>query len=180
MFEKISPRKIVEDHLATLVHFGTEESKATDYFVFFGIPALIATCLVFIAKVSLSTDGITFVATSLSIFSALLFNLLLLSFDLVRKYKKQWDDAPQTKSEILKYGLKATYANISFSILVAIFTIVILVLYFILKADFDAVQGAKVAINLLTYWLIGVFLITQFMVVRSIHALLGDAFDEIS
>ena len=71
---------IVLDHVGTWRDYSTEKYRPSDFLLFLGVPVAIAGVLVYFYG-NLRPNLITIVATSLSIFAALLFNLLLLVYD---------------------------------------------------------------------------------------------------
>jgi hypothetical protein len=100
------------DHLQTFKGYQNRRFIVWDLLFFFALPCLGAVVLLYF-KIVLTSDLATLLVTSLSIFAALLFNLLLLTFDLTQK-------APDRTVATRRDLLKAIYSNISYSILVAI------------------------------------------------------------
>lgn len=84
MFDKIDISKIFKDHLATLEDNSTGERSKGDIILFFVLP-LIPTVLMVWYKASLDSNVVSILVTCMSVFAALLFNLLLLIYDIIRK-----------------------------------------------------------------------------------------------
>ena len=167
MFSKIDVRCIVSDHLATLQDAATGRRMKTDYFVFFGLPIVVAFCLAFVLNLSLNQGAVGILVTSLSIFAALLFNLLLLIYDVVRKVERGSQGLKET-------FLSQIYSNISFAILVSIVSIIVLlVAYFDLNGSCFAL-----ATSFAVYYLVTLFILTLFMILKRVHILLSREFED--
>jgi hypothetical protein len=167
MFSKIDVRRIVRDHLATLKDDATGKRMISDYLLFFGVPVLVALSLVLTVDLSLNKEAVALLVTSLSIFAALLFNLLLLIYDVVRKIGRE---SEELKAEFLSQ----VYSNISFAILVSILSIIVLlVAYFDLDGSWFALSTSFVV-----YYLVTVFIFTLFMILKRVHILLSREFED--
>lgn len=175
MIDKINTSKIVEDHIHTLKNYNTNEYNLWDLFIFFAVPFIIS--IIFIFLHFKLTDGfINVLATSLSIFAALLFNLLLLIYDIIPK-KEGLGDNGKLKSEFLKQ----IYANVSFCIFVAIITIIFLIVSSLVVNQFDPFPliryiNLKSILALIVYYLLFVFIFTLFMILKRVHILLSKEF----
>lgn len=161
---KINVSSIVRDHCGTLVHNHNGKPSLADYFLFFGAPIATAFALVFFKGVFGKTVG-GILITSFSVFAALLFNLLLLVYDLVKK---------PSSSDLQRRFLKQIYSNISYSILVAISLIVLLLLYFV-ALSFPYMKP-RIAIAFLVYSLSANFILTILMVLKRVHVLFSEEF----
>lgn len=167
MTEKINVYRIVQDHFRTLRDYGTGAYSKGDIFIFFVVPALVAAAAVAFGLNVPRAIG-TLLVTALSIFGALLFNLLLLLYDIVRRA----ESGPQ-KAELRLHFLRQLYSNISFSILLAVLTLVVLLVSF-LGLGPTWVGGT---LDFLTCYLAALFLLTLFMVLKRMHILLSMEFD---
>jgi O-antigen/teichoic acid export membrane protein len=167
MLGRINVGRIVKDHLATLRNDVTGERMRSDYFVFFGLPLLVAFFLVFVLNLSLDQGAVGILVTSLSVFAALLFNLLLLIYDVVRKIERR-------RQGLKERFLSQIYSNISFAILVSIVSIIVLlVAYF----DLDGSWFAPAA-SFFVYYLVTLFVLTLFMILKRVHILLKLEFED--
>ena len=122
--------------------------------------------------------------TSFSIFSALLFNLLLLVYDISEKdsnlsNKNLPDLVAQKRQNSRRKLLQEVYINVSFSILIATVAVVLLLFYFLL----DTIGNSSIVCTFTkvvafgVYYLAIQFLLTLFMVLKRIYRLLSKAFE---
>jgi protein-S-isoprenylcysteine O-methyltransferase Ste14 len=111
--------------------------------------------------------------TSLSVFAALLFNLLLLTYDIIAK-------ASTTEKKIF---LKEVYSNISYSILVAVITVVITLLFDIMAPMIREIDSVAITyaiyriLNGFIYFIAGNFILSLLMVLKRIHVLMSTEFN---
>lgn len=183
MFTKINVISIVKDHLETLENHNTSKVHFPDIFLFFIFPLIIAFFLTSL-EVLLNDVMANALITSFSVFAALLFNLLLLVYDITGKSStssnsKLADDRLKLKKKILRQ----LYINISFSILVSVIEIIILILYF-LKIKTCDFWGFSICIfpqlppvlSFIIYYLTGLFILTMLMILKRIYKLLSTEF----
>jgi len=165
MFSKVNIVKIVKHHISTLKNYRTNKYSVGDFILFFGIPLFIAVIFVYF-NISLTHNLTSLLITSLSIFAALLFNLLLLIYDIVQKTKN--------RNTLKIRFLKEVYSNISFCILIAILAVVILIFISIFnnRNDLFIYRIFNLIFNFMAYYLITLFLLTLFMILKRIHVLL--------
>lgn len=184
MFNKINVLQIIKDHFFTLKNNQNDKLSLADVATFILLPLVISVLLVQL-KIYLNDGVSNALITSFSVFSALLFNLLLLIYGLVEKenerakrekektYPSQDDlDRIRTKVSILR----EVYSNISFCILISIVTTIALLINF-LKTDSCIVLGINTCsfqwlLALFVYYLTSQFLLTLFMVLKRIYKLL--------
>ena len=160
---KINIFGIVIGHVRTLKDHSTGNYEPIDFVLFFGIPVAITGSLLFTYG-SLRQDLITIIATSLSIFAALLFNLLLLVYDATRRIERQKECSEDTRGEFLRQLAD----NISFAVLVAVAAVVVVItLMFVIH-----VSTASLVVSGFIYFLITLFTLTLLMILRRIHVLL--------
>lgn len=166
MSSKVNVWGVVRDHLGTLKNLDTERYSLGDILFLFGMPALIASGLVW-SGVRITDQMVNVLITALSVFAGLLFNLLLLIYDIVQKDQ---ESAPNAKLQ--RRFLKEIYANISFCILTSIVAIVVLSVY-----SFGALVAVAVSVLCFTvYLLLAVFMLTLLMVLKRVHVLLSKEF----
>ncbi len=166
MLNKINISKIILDHLKTMCDPKTGKPFWGDIFLFFIIPAIFGIILL-LFHYSIGVEIINLLVTSLSVFAALLFNLLLLIYDIVRK-----NDITD-KNRLKNAFLKEIFTNISFCIFIAIVTIILLLLAY-LKINF---QWLLNSVYFLICYLLTLFLLTLFMILKRVHILLSKEFD---
>jgi hypothetical protein len=168
MSAKINVWHIVVDHWATLYDFRTDKLDRGDLFAFYILPLLLAGILIG-AGMRLDGPEVTVLITALSIFAALLFNLLLLTHSIVT----------QTESELhegRRKLLREIYAHISYAVLISVIAIVFLLASVVLPSgspwvDFT-LSGA-------VYFLVLNFLGTLFLILNRIHVMLAAEFSNL-
>lgn len=165
MLDKINIFKLFKEHLGTLKKFNSDSYNIEDIILFLIFPAILAYALM-IYNIDLTNNIIIILVTSFSIFAALLFNLLLLIYDIVsksngKKFNRNGEDSNEssvTPSNSSSNGkekkkktlslkerlLKETYINISYNITIAIISIIfLLVIYLMLETMETAKEGAS-------------------------------------
>jgi hypothetical protein len=170
IFSKISTAPIIRDHFKTMVSYRTKKVAIKDIFLFFILPFIIAFALVYL-RVQLSRNIINILITSFSIFAALLFNLLLILFDIIH------DDRNYENADKIE-AINEIHSNVSFCILISIVSISILL---ISSLDFQFValiqnyRGVLTSIlSTFVYFLVFLFIMTIFMVLKRVHILLQN------
>mgnify|MGYP001792486391 FL=1 len=152
MFTRLNVRVILADHLKTLRSHRTGKIRASEFFLFFVLPMFIALVAVYPLQVLLTENLVNLLITVFSIFAGLLFNLLILVFEIADKESdkakslilnrssyeaKNSQDLLDTTQETLKDSrlvreiLYETYINISFCKLISIFGIMTLLLHIV-------------------------------------------------
>ena len=189
---KINIFKIVKDHINTLKDYNTQKTSISDILIFFLVPLITSIVLVSF-RLTLKTNLYYLLITSLSIFAALLFNLLLLMYDIVKNHKRNpSSNSPQQsgqhkggKVDLKLEFLKQIYTNISFEILVSVITVLLLVLDSAININQLATQGgfAKlfiylyILLNFVIYFLLITFFLTLLMILKRFHILLNKEFE---
>jgi len=182
MMTKINVSKIIKDHISTLkiyesrtdAEYDKGNYNLDDIFLFFIFPLLISGILIYL-NLMLVKDLLNVLITALAIFAALLFNLLLLIYDIMPKVKA-------SKDQLKKKYIKQIYSNISFCILIAIVTVILLIVIYIDgNIDHNTYNtNTEYIIYILTfivYSLLFHFLFTLLMVLKRVHILLSKEFD---
>ncbi|KYC44579.1 MAG: hypothetical protein APG10_01603 [Candidatus Methanofastidiosum methylothiophilum] len=206
MLDKINITNIIKDHLNTLKDFRVVKKnggnfKSAPYYkedllLFFALPLLTSILLLYF-DLLLNKELANVLITSLSIFAALLFNLLLLIYDVNKKNNIISGDKHTLIGQI--------YSNISFSIFIAIITIIILIIFFLSSGHIynqcleinsnnttminntTMVNAASINTTCLnysliatylfsftSYYLVVLFILTLFMILKRINLLLWD------
>lgn len=168
LITKINISGIVKDHLDTLVHEHSGKSSASDYILFYGFPLIAAFSLLWFKGIFGKSIGGVLI-TSFSVFAALLLNLLLLIYDIVRKA----DQTPTAEKK--RRFLKQIYGNISYSILISVASIILLLGYFVTLA-FSRLEPRYVLAYLI-YALATNFILTILMVLKRVHNMLSTEFE---
>lgn len=174
MIEKANPTLIVKDHFATLVVDNENKISKGDVFLFFILPAMIALVLLSI-NFNLNNDTISLLVTSLSIFAALLFSLLLLIYDIW--WKTNGCGTVENRDLRIKY-LNQIYKNISFEILISVANVIVLILLSVVVTnDIEGFHWHSlnliIIVEFLSYYLFGIFILTLLMILKRVHALIS-------
>lgn len=119
MLEKVNIWRIIVDHLGTLRVTGSNSASSKDIALFFGIPAATAIILMLFFGLNISAQLGNTLFTGLSIFAGLLFNLLVLVYDIVNRENKDVDRTSKRGRRRLRV-LREVFSNISYAILVAL------------------------------------------------------------
>ena len=168
MLEKIDVRAIVTGHLDTLVHAKTERRLPSDIAVFFGVPAALA-IVAAVLDGAMSTAMATVLATVHAIISGLMFNLLVIIYEVHDRARKTGGAAMRGVRMRL---LDETYRNVSFLILSSILALILLAV-----TVFVGTGAIGQVLSGLVYFLSGVFAFTLLMVLKRVHTLLNEDFD---
>lgn len=163
IFKKININQILKSHFATLQNDNSKKTEFDDYFTFLLIPAIIASVLLCF-RIALKESAINIVITTLSILVGLLFNVIVLIFDIIKR-----DASQRIKNTVLKQLL----ANISFTILLSIVTIL-----FTLVTFFD-IESVKHVATWIVYFLLTIFLFTVLMILKRMYILFKNEIEEI-
>jgi len=165
MISKIDFRWIIIDHIRTLRNYETKNISKGDLFLFFGVP-LITSFLLLYFKLILSKDVVNILSVSLSVFTALLLNLLLLVYNIVRRPEFN------SRKTVFKDLLKEIFSNISFAILTAILTLIILVVVLV-----ESNLLKSYLCMFLVYYLSSLFVLTLLLILKRVHVLLSKEFE---
>ncbi len=178
MLNKLGLLAIIKDHIGTLKNHRTNKLYYPDIFLFFILPLIISLLLI-IFKVLLNDTMANALITSFSVFAALLFNLLLLIYDVSSKsfINPNHKDKQGLKKEILRQ----IYINISFCIIVCIYAVVVLIFYFLKIKNcvfiIASICSLPPILSFLVYYISGLFILTLFMVLKRIYKLLKEEFE---
>jgi len=162
MFSKINILGIIRDHVSTLKDYETKKYNIEDFFIFFFVPLLISSFTLWLCGIMNNTAVIA-ITTSLSIFAALLFNLLLLAYDAIRKE----ENLQNPSKEKIRF-LKQVFTNISFCILISVFSIVVLLIF----SQISSSCIAQYVLSFFSYYFISLFILTLLMILKRTHILL--------
>lgn len=198
-FGKINVIKIIVEHIGTLKQFDDNKYSKTDVFLFIVLPLIVAFILTFF-NIKLTNNLITIFITAYSIFAALLFNLLFLIYDLgtknnssMDKYNGEVNGQPsESKLKLKRRLLKETYVNISYSITIAIFLLILLITLYVIIETINPlnleinpispsiesiINSAIPVLSFCIYYLVLQFILTLFMILKRIYILLSKMFD---
>jgi hypothetical protein len=165
---KINLIPIVKAHLDTLVDASVASNKIFkfDLVTFYAAPLVFGSIIGYFFVPSETL--ISVLITSLSVFAALLFNLLMLVLGVIEKRKGN-------KNFILVQ--RETYANIAYSILVSLVAVGLLIVpYFVTATENDYVILRKVFWGAVFFLLLN-FGLTMAMILKRMHAILVKLID---
>ena len=168
MLDKVNVIKIVSDHFKTFRNYRTKRYRPSDFILFLGGPIGVASVLLFYFG-DLPQNLIGVVVTSLSVFTALLLNLLMAAYTVARNSMPLQSEQ---KKQIRKQLLHEVFSNISFAVLVAVLTAVLVLCFGMI--DKEAFSLLISALNFLIYFLGSLFLLTLFMLLNRIYSLLQN------
>lgn len=173
MLSKINPTSIIKQHFNTLYDNRDEKISIWDIVFFFILPLIGSFILVLFEKeLGTSSDSLL---VSLSIFTPLLLSLLVLIYEMGQKASDKFHSGTfygDYHDQINK--LKEITANISFSILLSIISIIVLVIYSLdLSKDICYIS----VLNGLIYYFVGVFCLTLLMILKRTHKLISDSLE---
>lgn len=163
MLDKLDVRQIIRDHVQTLRSHATGEISFGDVSVFILLPVA-AGCALALFRPVLTVHVAGALVTSLSIFAALLFNLLLLINDLAARNGQAGPQGSLRRNLLLDL-----HSNVSFCILIALVTLTALLL------DYLHLVGLfwyRFALASVVYSITGMFLVTLLMVLKRIRVIL--------
>lgn len=159
MIAKINPRYILKDHLATL----GGEGASRDMALFYGLPGLLSVVAGVAYMQGWAYPGNVFgsLRATLSVFTPLLFNVLMLAFYMAREPERH--DFPELQPRLIK----EVYANTAYAIFVALSALVLLLLDGLFTSRIwemlIAVPVTALAVN---------FGLTLFMILKRMHVLM--------
>jgi hypothetical protein len=164
MIEKLDISDIVGDHYKSFRSYRTGKQQKRDYATFLGGPVVIALLSAYF-NVLLNSTAIGVLITAVAILGGLLFNLLILIHTLKNSGKEY-----VSKGDTVRF-FGEIYANISYSILIALFTLLPLAILVVVNNE-----RLTLAINAIAIFLCLHLLLTLFMVLKRIHSLLRIEF----
>lgn len=171
MIGKIDFRAVVRDHFATLVNENTQRQSGADFILFYLVPIVLAMALLHSHLIFGKTMGNVLI-TALAVFAGLLFNLLLLIFDIANKPRPDSDKLTPNKIRFLK----EIYSNIAYAILISLLTIIVVLVHFLFFTL--SFKSGLFFSAFLVYILTGNFVLTLLMVLKRIHILLRTEFNQ--
>lgn len=173
MLEKINPIYIIRAHGKTLRDDITGKISKGDYFIFFIVPGIISLFLVY-RSCSLNPGITNMLLTAMSISVPLMLNLLVLMYDISQNTINQ----KVTGIIVKKYNTKLKYLeetcdNISFSVLIALASVIVLGFYSLNLWDY---HYYLIGLTLVVYYLLGVFILTILMILKRTQILISASF----
>ena len=182
MIVKMNIIGIIKNYFNTFKDDKTDKVLKIDIFIYFIIPLLSSLLIVYYGFLLTESNANIFL-TAFSIFAALLFNMLFLLFDIVKKTVEQnssSENLTETKKTKVKL-LKETFTNISFTVLLSVTIVIILLLFIIFIKHIDltllTIFGIKIILrhimSFMTISLIIMFMMSFLMVLKRVDILLS-------
>jgi hypothetical protein len=162
---KINVSGIVLDHLGTLKELDSQSPSKYDLSLFFVFPLLIS-ILFSVLNIRLDKDLVSILINVFAIFAGLLFNLLILMYDVISKQSRS--NGKEEKDKIKFRLLKEIYYNISFGIFLSLVIVVILPISMIFLS-----QPFNIFLSFVVFSLSILFVLTLLMILKRIHNLLS-------
>ena len=182
MFDKVNITKIIRDHFGTFKDYSTGKWRWLDFLLFSHVPLIVAVVIVILYG-TLPKNLIGVIVTSLSIFTALLLNLLLLAYNVTRNSKAPTDESLLQMREELFHEI---FSNIAFAVLVALVIVVSVLCYGMINgsAFLPEVNIFGLIVNVLNfvidilsfviYYLGTFFFLTLLMLLKRVYSLLSN------
>jgi len=161
MSSKAGVREIIAAHLRTLRNAQSNRARIQDYLEMFGVPACAACGMLWVSE--LNQNIATMIATSVSIFGALLFNFLILVYELMNRTGGRTIKTPSGREL-----LRQTFKNTAFCIVVCIAALVCSFGSYFVHPETHTMHCFSWA----TYFLFGVLIMTMLMVLKRIVGLI--------
>ena len=168
MLSKVNISRIVTDHIATLNTYQTGKLRKRDLFLFFAVPLFVGIVIVGTYG-PLGQNLIGPVVTSLAVFTALLLNLLMLTYGIARNSKPRPDaGVDKMKGDLIR----EIFSNIAFTVLIALTTVVaVLTLGALNQCSWPILPEA---LSLIIYYMGTLFLLTLLMLLKRAYSLLSN------
>jgi putative flippase GtrA len=159
---KIDVRLIVQDHFATFIDEGTKKTSWGDIGLMIGLPICVALIAV-LGGFKIGEQNIGTLISVFAIFAGLLFNVLVLIYS--------FSDGSTGKPDDVRSRLLAQcFANISYTILLALLTVVALTAMIFVTGPLEMVIEGMVVAAIIN------FLLSLLMVLKRMHVLLRNKF----
>ena len=170
---KIKIYQIIKKHFSTLVNDRNKKISFLDYITFVILPLIISVFSVVILKISITDVNV--LLTVFSIFAALLLNFLMLIIQAKDNIEKEMKELKETDQKIETYkklsqGTSQTYYNVSYSILLSIISILLLLLLDIFKITgiFSYILNGSILFTSISFFL------CLFMILKRIFILFNE------
>ncbi|MGF1981013.1 MAG: hypothetical protein RMY30_036250 [Nostoc sp. CmiSLP01] len=165
-FSKINVLDIVKNHIDTLKDYNVTSYSIFDIFFFFIFPFLLSVFFVYL-QIRLNKDLVGILINVFSIFAGLLFNLLILIYDVISKIVKS--NNPNPNVDKLKIDtLEHLYFNISFEILLSLFIVILLSVSTLFTNSI-----ANLIFSIFVFSFVITFSLTLLMVLKRVNKLLS-------
>lgn len=165
-FSKINVNEIFISHLKTLKNYRQTSYSVADIFIFFVFPIFTSAVVVFL-NFRLTKDFAGILINFFAILAGLLFNLLVLVYEVISKAVKQGNSYQENVLSLDR--LEEISANISFEIVLSIFSLILLT---ISVAFLEGIPN--IVLSFVVFYLVSLFILTLFMILKRVHKLLAE------
>lgn len=163
-FSKINVLEIFTSHLRTLKNYKQSSYSRADITVFFVFPLIFSSAVVF-SGFKLDKDLVGVLINVFAILAGFLFNLLVLVYEVTSRAVRVGNTVQQNNLSLDK--LEEISSNVSFEVSLAIINVLLL------AASSAFLEGVpNVVFSLIIFYLVTLFTLTLFMVVKRVHKLL--------
>lgn len=161
---KIGVKRILYGHFET---FKTNKGEVLgwDVVCFLLLPAIVSGILLYY-KIYLKTDYLNIFISALSIFVGLLFNVIVVMFDIAKK-----DKIRRAKLDLIR----DVVINISFAILTSVLAILTSLL-----TQIELNGAYKIVSNFINYFLLINFVLTLLMILKRMYVVFVDELEDMS
>lgn len=172
MLSRIDIRKIIIAHYRSLSSLNSKGTSYSDIFLFIIVPILISFGLTY-SNISIQNQ-VPNLITAMSILAGFLFNLLAIIHTSLGKIKQRVKNKNDKKNLIKFRFANEIHANISYNILVALFLIIVLVIFaFDIKSNNITFNCVFIkSLNFICLFLLSQFLLNLLMILNRIYILL--------
>ena len=169
MSSKFWTGNAIRGHYNTLRSYRTEKIEFSSVFVNLLLPFFIAFGFIYFSVLIQATEFFDLIFT-FSILSILPVNMMILLNNILsRERMKDLDRIDQKKIRLIT----ETLSNIQFCLLASISIVIATLIMFILPSDISFYSYIDMSGSFIIYYMIFVFFITLFMVLKRIHAILS-------
>lgn len=166
MSSKFGVGNVIKSHYNTLRSYRTEKIEFSSVFVNLLLPFFIAFGFIYFSVLIQATAFFDLILT-FSILSILPINMMILLNNILsRERTKELDRIDQKKIKLIT----ETLSNIQFCLLASISIVIVTIVMFILPSDISLYSYIDMSGSFIIYYMIFVFFITLFMVLKRIHA----------
>jgi hypothetical protein len=170
VLDLFNPWSIAAAQIDTLRNFETKRLSPVAMILFFGVPLSTAAGLLF-AEITITESAANIMITSMSIFAGLLFNLLLLVYDVVSRGPRPlppMSDEERWHAAMRQQFLSEIFSNISFAIYASVVVVLLLLGEVVLSGTGNRWFSGAV------FFCTMMFLMTLLMVLQRVHLLFGQ------
>ena len=168
MLKRINILSIIKDHFGTLTKLDSKSKKIywKDLLLFVGLPFITGVWLAYIGFSIKPFIGNLIAAVA--IFGGFLFNLLAIIYSQINKISV---DANNEQNELKKIFVKEIHINISYSIVLSLSIIIVLIACTAQLPSFQFDWFVKKIALGFTYFLLGKFILTLLMILSRVNIL---------